>query len=82
MRGESDRVVILLDNMGPVGACQVNEMLSESGLRHRCVLEGSGGVDLDSLSKWNESGVDIVSSSALNRGVVPLDLSMLFEGGS
>ena len=82
MRGGADRVVILLDNMGPVGARRVNEVLSESGLRHRCVLEGSGGVDLDSLSEWNESGVDIVSSSALNRGVVPLDLSMLFEGGS
>tara|TARA_B100001105_G_scaffold154321_1_gene123871 strand:+ start:69 stop:494 length:426 start_codon:yes stop_codon:yes gene_type:complete len=82
MRGGADRVVILLDNMGPVGARQVNEVLSESGLRHWCVLEGSGGVDLDSLSEWNESGVDIVSSSALNRGVVPLDLSMLFEGGS
>jgi nicotinate-nucleotide pyrophosphorylase len=46
------------------------------------VLEGSGGVDLNSLSEWKESGVDIVSSSALNRGVVPLDLSMLFEGES
>jgi nicotinate-nucleotide pyrophosphorylase len=82
MRGGVDRVVILLDNMGPVGARQVNEVLSVSGLRHWCVLEGSGGVDLDSLTEWNGSGVDVVSSSALNRGVAPLDFSMLFEGGS
>ena len=81
-RGGAARVVILLDNMGPVEARQVNEALSESSLRHWCVLEGSGGVDLDSLSEWKESGVDVVSSSALNRGVSPLDLSMLFEGGS
>ena len=82
IRGSRERVVILLDNMGPEEARQVDELLSESNLRKWCVLEGSGGVGLDSLSEWSGSGVDVVSSSALNRGVGPLDLSMLVEGGA
>ncbi len=82
IRGGRERVVILLDNMGPEEARRVDEILSESELRQWCLLEGSGGVGLDSLSEWTGSGVDVVSSSALNRGVAPLDLSMLFEGGA
>jgi nicotinate-nucleotide pyrophosphorylase (carboxylating) len=46
-------------------------------IRDEVILEGSGRVDYDSLEQWSDSGVDLVSSSALNRGVAPLDLSML-----
>ena len=80
-RGGDERVVLLLDNMGPGGSSDVGRALSENGLRDHCVLEGSGGVDLDSLGDWAASGVDLVSSSALNRGVTPLDLSMLIVAG-
>ena len=80
-RGGDEKVVLLLDNMGPEGSSDVGRALSENGLRDHCVLEGSGGVGLDSLSDWAASGVDLVSSSALNRGVAPLDLSMLIVAG-
>ena len=80
-RGGDERVVLLLDNMGSEGASDAGTALSERGLRQRCVLEGSGGVSLDSLGDWAASGVDLVSSSALNRGVEPLDLSMLIGTG-
>ena len=80
-RGGDERVVLLLDNMGSEGSSDVVRALSENGLRDHCVLEGSGGVDLDSLGDWAASGVDLVSSSALNRGVAPLDLSMLIVAG-
>jgi nicotinate-nucleotide pyrophosphorylase (carboxylating) len=80
-RGGDERVVLLLDNMGSEGASDAGTALSERGLRQRCVLEGSGGVSLDSLGDWAASGVDLVSSSALNRGVEPLDLSMLIGAG-
>ncbi len=80
-RGGDEKVVLLLDNMGPGGSSDVGRALSENGLRDHCVLEGSGGVGLDSLGDWVASGVDLVSSSALNRGVVPLDLSMLIVAG-
>ena len=80
-RGGDEKVVLLLDNMGPGGSSDVGRALSENGLRDHCVLEGSGGVGLDSLGDWAASGVDLVSSSALNRGVAPLDLSMLIVAG-
>ena len=73
--------MLLLDNMGAVGASGAQRALSKAGLRQCCILEGSGGVFLESLGDWTESGVDLVSSSALNRGVAPLDMSMLIEGG-
>ncbi len=75
------RVVIMLDNMGPASAVEVVSYLSEEGLRERCVLEGSGGVTLESLGDWSYSGVDVVSSSGLNLGVVPVDFSMIIGGG-
>ena len=80
-RGGDERLVLLLDNMGAVGADEVHRALTEAGLRRRCILEGSGGVVLESLGEWSQSGVDLVSSSALNRGIVPLDMSMLIGGG-
>jgi nicotinate-nucleotide pyrophosphorylase (carboxylating) len=80
-RGGDEKLVLLLDNMGAVGASGAQRALSKAGLRQCCILEGSGGVFLESLGDWTESGVDLVSSSALNRGVAPLDMSMLIEGG-
>ena len=73
--------MLLLDYMGVTGAGKAQRALSEAGLRGRCILEGSGGVVLESLGDWAESGADLVSSSALNRGVAPLDMSMLIGGG-
>jgi len=80
-RGGDERLVLLLDNMGAVGADEVHRALTGAGLRRRCILEGSGEVVLESLGEWSQSGVDLVSSSALNRGIVPLDMSMLIWGG-
>ena len=73
--------MLLLDNMGPEMSNEASSSLENEGLRAWCILEGSGGVTLDSLEAWANSGVDLVSSSSLNRGVPPLDMSMKFEGG-
>ena len=80
-RGGDEKLVLLLDNMGATGAGESQRALSKAGLRWLCILEGSGGIVLESLGDWSESGVDLVSSSALNRGVAPLDMSMLIGGG-
>ena len=71
----------MLDNMGPASAVEVVSYLSEEGLRERCILEGSGGVVLESLRDWSDSGVDLVSSSSLNLGVAPVDFSLIIGGG-
>ena len=74
--GGCERIVLLLDNMTPDMCALIHSSLVEEGLREWCILEGSGGVVFDDLKGWQASGVDLVSTSALNRGVAPLDLSM------
>ena len=81
-RGNSttDSVVLLLDNMGPINAGIVVAELEKLDLRKWCILEGSGGITKDSISEWSSSGVDLISTSAMNRGVKPLDISLIIEG--
>jgi nicotinate-nucleotide pyrophosphorylase len=67
--------------MGANGCAQAHSILVDEGLRAWCILEGSGGVSRAELEDWVASGVDLISTSALNRGVTPLDLSMRVEGG-
>ena len=80
-RSGCEKIVLLLDNMGPSGCAEVHRILMQENLRAWCILEGSGGIFLEELGQWTESGVDLVSTSALNRGVFPLDLSMKVVGG-
>jgi nicotinate-nucleotide pyrophosphorylase len=44
-------------------------------------LEGSGGITKDSISEWSSSGVDLISTSAMNRGIKPIDISLIIEAG-
>jgi nicotinate-nucleotide pyrophosphorylase (carboxylating) len=79
-KSTTDSVVLLLDNMGPMNARIVVTELEKLDLRKWCILEGSGGITKDSISEWSSSGVDLISTSAMNRGVKPLDISLIIEG--
>jgi len=74
-----DRLVIMLDNFDPERCKSVADELTEMGLREHVVLEASGGVLLANLENWRECGLDVLSTSTINRGTTPLDLSMLVE---
>lgn len=73
-------IVLLLDNMEFSQIVDVVRELKLLNLRKSCILEGSGGITIGSIPKWDSSGVDLISTSAVNRGVMPLDLSMIIEG--
>ena len=45
----------------------------------QAVLEASGGVNLKSIAKIAETGVDYISSGSITKHVRALDLSMLFD---
>ncbi|HIG03898.1 MAG TPA: hypothetical protein EYQ53_05915 [Candidatus Poseidoniales archaeon] len=79
-RGETQKCVIMLDNFSPARAFETHELLTAEGLRKYVLLEGSGGVDYSQLLEWGGKGVDVISTSLLNRSTTPLDLSMLVEG--
>ena len=74
-----DRLVIMLDNFSPERCKAVADELSEMSLRQHVVLEASGGIVFDNLEDWRECGLDVLSTSTINRGTSPLDLSMLMN---
>ena len=73
-------LVIMLDNLGPETCKDVAAEMESLGVREHVVLEASGGITFEGLSDWKESGMDVISTSAVNRGVAPLDLTMLMDG--
>ena len=75
-----DRLVVMLDNMDPETCKSISEQMEDQGIREHVVLEASGGIVFSELKSWHECGLDVVSTSAINRGVPPLDISMLVKG--
>ena len=73
-------LVVMLDNFGPERCKDIVSQLKEMGLRENLWLEASGGIVYEQLDDWHESGIDVLSTSAVNRGVSPLDLSMIADG--
>ena len=69
--------VIMLDNFGPERCKDMVIQLEDMGLRNTVFLEASGNITFDTLDEWFECGVDVISTSAINRGVKPLDISMI-----
>jgi nicotinate-nucleotide pyrophosphorylase (carboxylating) len=76
---DKPKLVIMLDNFGPERSKDVASQIVDMGLRENVILEASGGIIFESLTDWYECGLDVLSTSALNRGVNPLDLSMLID---
>ena len=75
-----DRLVIMLDKFTPEQCKTVSEQMEDQGVREHVVLEASGGIVFKDLKSWHECGLDVVSTSVVNRGVSPLDVSMLVKG--
>ena len=78
--GDEDRLVIMLDNIPPNECKSISQQMEDQGIREHVILEASGGIQFKDLKSWHECGLDVVSTSAINRGVSPLDLSMLISG--
>ena len=76
---DKPKLVIMLDNFGPERSKDVASQITEMGLRECVILEASGGIIFENLTDWYECGLDVLSTSALNRGVPPMDLSMLLN---
>ena len=73
------KIVLLLDNISIDTVKQISKALVKENLRKYCILEASGGINIDSLEYWADTDIEVISSSKLNRGVPPLDLSMLLD---
>ena len=63
--------VIMLDNMSTE---EMRQVVSMTG--GRCLLEASGGINLDTVRAVAETGVDLISVGALTHSVKAMDISL------
>jgi nicotinate-nucleotide pyrophosphorylase (carboxylating) len=78
---EAGADVLLLDNFTPEGLIPVTAALKARAatLGRSVLLEASGGIRLDTLERFAQSGVDRVSVGALTHSAGALDLSLELE---
>jgi nicotinate-nucleotide pyrophosphorylase (carboxylating) len=74
---EAGAEAVLLDNMTPeeAKAC----VALARGLRHDCVIEISGGITLDNVRAYAETGANFLSAGALTHSAPAANLSLLVE---
>jgi nicotinate-nucleotide pyrophosphorylase (carboxylating) len=65
---------VLLDNMSPE---MVRDAVTRAG--GKALLEASGGITLETVSAYAETGVDLISVGALTHSVRAIDLSLEVE---
>lgn len=68
---------VLLDNMEPPEACRCVEIARE--IRRDCVVEVSGGITLENVRAYAETGADYLSSGALTHSAPAANLSLLVD---
>jgi nicotinate-nucleotide pyrophosphorylase (carboxylating) len=73
--------IIMLDNMKPSEVRRVVEELERRGLRRKVVVEASGGITLENVVEYAETGVDVISTSVLTMNPVKVDLSLQIVRG-
>lgn len=66
--------IVLLDNMSPD---EIRDAVSVTA--GRALLEASGGIKLDNLKSYAETGVDLISVGALTHSARAIDLSLEVE---
>ncbi|MCZ7362343.1 MAG: carboxylating nicotinate-nucleotide diphosphorylase [Candidatus Methanoperedens sp.] len=68
--------IIMFDNMTPEDIEKSIRSLDEKGLREGLILEASGGVTLDNVKEYTNTGVDVISVGALTHSSKWLDISL------
>ncbi|MFL5605265.1 MAG: carboxylating nicotinate-nucleotide diphosphorylase [Gemmatimonadaceae bacterium] len=71
---EANADIIMLDNMTPAQMTECVRLV-----RGRAITEASGGVNLDTVRRIAETGVDWISVGALTHSAPALDLALDFE---
>ena len=69
---------LLLDNFEPEGIIEVVAALRSADLRDAVSLEASGGITVDTVREYADTGVDFISMGSLTMSARPVDFSMHF----
>ncbi len=67
---------LLLDNFEPEGVVEVVSALCSAGLRNAISLEASGGITVDTVSRYADTGVDLISMGSLTMSPPHIDFSL------
>ena len=68
--------IIMLDNFSPSQIKKTITTLKMQKLRNKVMLEASGGINSKNISKYGQTGVDIISVGSITNAVKGIDLSL------
>ncbi len=71
--------IVMFDNMDPREIIEAISALTRQGFTDYVTLEASGGITLDNLALYAETGVDVISIGALTHSAQWLDFSLEVE---
>ncbi len=76
LAAKSGASIIMLDNFTPVQIKKAITVLKNEKLRSGVLLEASGGINSKNISKYGETGVDIISVGSITNSVKGIDMSL------
>ncbi len=68
--------IIMLDNFAPSQIKKTISALKNQNLRNKVMLEASGGINSKNISKYGQTGVDIISVGSITNSVKGIDMSL------
>ena len=68
--------IIMLDNFTPSQIKKTIQVLKNKKLRSKVMLEASGGINSKNMSKYGQTGVDIISVGSITNSVKGIDMSL------
>ena len=68
--------IIMLDNFSPSQIKRTIKVLKNQKLRNKVMLEASGGINFRNISKYGQTGVDIISVGSITNSVKGIDMSL------
>jgi len=71
--------IVMLDNMDPIKVSDVLEVLERENLRDKIIVEVSGGINVDNIVQYANTGVDVISTGYITHSARSLDLSLDLE---
>ena len=68
--------IVMLDNFSPSQIKKTIKTLKNQKLRNKVMLEASGGINAKNISKYGQTGVDIISVGSITNSVKGIDMSL------
>ena len=68
--------IVMLDNIGPDGLRKAIQMRKDSNLDDKIVLEASGGITLNTIRPYAETGIDRIALGCLTHSAVAVDIGL------